>query len=206
MAEVCAASEAGFADAARIADAGAARRASHMNDASMRRAVVSRLSAPKSPVFISGGDSGEQSVVRPHIAPGGPVVAAAVAPVDVPTGRVDSRGFAIHRHPQPNAQQPPIPTIPPKLCAELLPSMTADVKQLLRLPVGAHGRGQSGPPMPPAPPRPPTPAGLPPRVVAAIEREFAQMGLETGSPAAPRGAAEHGAFAPGHQAGEGSIT
>ena len=84
--------------------------------------------------------------------------------------------------------------------------MIADIEQLFRLPVGVPGSGWSDPPPPPAPPRPPIPAGLPPRVMAAMECEFAQMGVEAGSPAAPRDAVQHGAVFPGRQAGQGSVT
>ena len=181
LAQVSAASEAASADAARIAEAGAALRASRVDDVRMHRAVVARLSA--SPVAAPGGTSG-------------PGPRPALAPDRVHTGRVDSRGFAVHRHAQASAQPPPISTMPPSLRAELPPSMLADIEPLFRLPVGVPGGGRSGPPPPPpppVPPRPPTHAGLPPRVLAAMEREFALMDLEAGPPTAPRAAAQHGA-------------
>ena len=73
LAQVSAANEAASADAARIADAGAALRASRVDDVRMHRAVVDRLSAPTSPAVFG--------------AISGPGPTAAVAPGRVPTGR-----------------------------------------------------------------------------------------------------------------------
>ena len=112
LAQVAKASEAASAHATRIADAGAALRALHVYDVRMRRAVVARLSDLASPVSISVDVSGARCVDRPHTASGGSGVAAAVAPARVPTGSVDSRGFAFHRHAASSARQSPTSTMP----------------------------------------------------------------------------------------------
>ena len=98
--------------------------------------------------------------------------------------------------------------MPSSLRAELLPSTLAVIEPLFRLPVGVPGGGRSGPPPPPppAPPRPLTPAGLPRRVLGSVERQFALMGLEAGTPGAPRAEIQHGAASAGRIAGPGSIT
>ena len=57
LTQVSAASEAASSGAARIADAGAALRASHVDDVRMCRAVIARLPAPASPA-VSGDASG----------------------------------------------------------------------------------------------------------------------------------------------------
>ena len=123
LAQVSASSEAASVDAARIADAGTALRASRSDDVRVHRAVVARLSAPASPVAVSSAISDTDPT-------------AAVAPGRVLTGRVDSRGFAIHRNAQGSAQPPQVSRMPPSLRAELPPSMLADIERLFRLPFG----------------------------------------------------------------------
>lgn len=201
LAKVTAASEAASADAARIAEAGAELRASSVTDDRKHRAVVARLSAPSSPIPVSGGISDVKAGENLRPPAGGSVVAApaiavSAAATRLPTGRVYSRGFAIHRHETPGTQAPLVSTMPPSLRAELPPSMTADIEPSFTLPASVHVDCPLASPLPSLPLRPSTTAELPPRVLAVMEREFAQMGLEAGSTVAPHGTAQRGSGSP----------
>lgn len=124
LAQTNAASKAASEDAARIINAGEALRASHVDDVRVHHAVVACHSGPTSPAPLSGDVSEahvERSLPSGHVvtAPAARAGRPTVASAPVPTGRADSREFAVHQHTASHAQPPPLSRLPASLRAEL---------------------------------------------------------------------------------------
>ncbi|CAN0360116.1 unnamed protein product, partial [Laminaria digitata] len=154
---------------------GAVQRASRVDDVRMHRAVVARFAKTLLPAPVPAA----AHTVHASVAAVAPVPAKA----PVQTGRVDQRGFSINRHPA--MSHPPL-----SLREDATPEMIAEAEALFRLPVGVPPRGGLGvPSLPSQPFRPPSTAGLPPSVVAAMDRAFAQLHLEASSHGTQMGAA-----------------